>query len=47
MSPVNPHLKIPKDQQVLKPKYRHALTGEGGTTNVPEAYSEGKKNTTK
>lgn len=45
MSPVNPCLKIPKDQEVLKPKYWHALTRGGrGTTNVPEAYSEEKKN---
>lgn len=48
MSPVNPCLKIPNDQQVLKPKYLHTLTGGGGTTNVPKAYSEGeKKHTTK
>lgn len=45
MSPVNPCLKIPNDQQVLKPKYLHTLTGGGGTTNVPKAYSEGEKKT--
>lgn len=43
MSPVNPRLKIPKDQQVLKPKYWHALTGGGEQRTSLRLIVKGKK----